>query len=462
MVATELSYLTIAEAGAAYRRREVSPVDLTRALLERIEQLNPTLDAFVTVTADRALAEARAAEGRLLRGEDAGPLLGIPIGHKDIIATAGVRTTAGSALLTDWTPDRDATVVTRLREAGTVTLGKLTTHEFALGMQRPGEHLPPARNPWDTERIPSGSSSGSGAALAAGLCLGATGSDTGGSIRGPAALCGITGLKPTYGRVSRAGVVTLAWSLDHIGPMARSAHDCALLLQAMAGHDAADPASAAAPVDAYTARIDDGVRGLRIGVPRRYFFEELQPDAERAVEEAIETFRALGADVRDVDIPSVEASAVNPLIMFVEAFAYHQDDLRRRPDRFGTGAGNLIMAGGLFTGGEYVQAQRLRRRVRDEVIALFGDVDLLITPVTDGPAPTFEESYAAPRRGRSRTALFNLTGCPALVQPCGFTKSGLPIGMQIGGAPFAEALALRAAHAYQQATDWHRRRPPLE
>lgn len=461
MTTVDLGYMSIAEAAAGYRRRAFSPVEVTRALLERIERLDPVLHAFVTVTGDRAMAEARDAEARLVRGDDASPLLGIPVAHKDIYATAGIRTTAGSALLTDWSPDRDATAVTRWQEAGTVMLGKLITHEFAIGIQWPGEHLPPACNPWDVERIPSGSSSGSGAALAAGLCMGATGSDTGGSIRGPAAFCALTGLKPTYGRASRAGVVSLSWSLDHVGPMARSAYDCALLLQPLAGYDPLDPASATAAVDDYTARIDDGVRGLRIGVPRRYFFDEVTPEVAEAIEEALRLFRSLGAEVREVDIPSIEAANAGILIMLVEAFAYHQDDLRDRPELFGRVAGRMFRAGGLFTGGEYLQAQRLRSRLREDVAAVFREVDLLVTTVAPEPATTFEETYATPRRRQSLTIPFNMTGSPALALPSGFTDGGLPLGMQIVGPAFSEALVLRAGHAYQRETDWHLRRPPI-
>src|SRR5438552_13493976 len=252
----EIAYATIAELGARYRKRDLSPVEVTQALLARIEKLDPILHAFVTLTADSALAEARSAEEALRRG-DARPLLGIPVAHKDIYLTRGVRTTGGSALLADWIPDEDATCVQRWRAAGTVQLGKLITHEFAFGIQFPGHRFPPARNPWNVDHIPCGSSSGSGAALAAGLTVGSLGSDTGGSIRGPAAFCGIAGLKPTYGRVSRAGVVTLSWTLDHTGPMARTVEDTAIMLQALAGHDPADPASSRAPVSDYLASIRD-------------------------------------------------------------------------------------------------------------------------------------------------------------------------------------------------------------
>src|SRR5215468_1882476 len=292
----EIAYTTIRALSARYRKRELSPVEVTRTLLGRIEQLDPTLHAFVTLTADRALADARAAEQALARG-DARPLLGVPIGHKDIYLTRGIRTTGGSALLADWLPEADATCVRRWQEAGTVLLGKLITHEFAFGLQLPGHRFQPARNPWNLDHIPGGSSSGSGAALAAGLVTGATGSDTGGSIRGPAAFCGIVGLKPTYGRASRAGVLTLSWTLDHTGPMARTVEDCAYLFQALAGHDPADPASSLHPVDDYLSGLGRDIRGLRIGVPRAYFFDGVDPEVERAFEAALGTLRSLGAEV---------------------------------------------------------------------------------------------------------------------------------------------------------------------
>src|SRR5689334_16821015 len=283
-----LAYSTIRELGARYRTREISPVEVTGALLARIEKLDPMLHSFITLTADRALADARAAEEALRRG-DSRPLLGIPIAHKDIYLTKGIRTTGGSAVLADWVPDEESTCGRRWQEAGTVMMGKLITHEFAFGLQFPGHRFPPARNPWNTAHIPGGSSSGSGAALAAGLVYGATGSDTGGSIRGPAAFCGIVGLKPTYGRSSRAGVLTLSWTLDHTGPMARTVEDCALLLQPLAGHDPLDPASARVPVDDYTAALGRDIKGVRVGVVRNYFFDGVDDEITRAFEEAMAT-----------------------------------------------------------------------------------------------------------------------------------------------------------------------------
>ncbi|PYN98505.1 MAG: Asp-tRNA(Asn)/Glu-tRNA(Gln) amidotransferase subunit GatA [Candidatus Rokuibacteriota bacterium] len=456
-----IAYTTIRELGARYRARELSPVEVTRELLARIEKLDPALHAFVTVTPDRALADARAAEEALRRG-DARPLLGIPVGHKDIYLTRGIRTTGGSALFADFVPDNESTVVRRWQDAGTVLLGKLITHEFAFGLQFPGHRFPPARNPWNQEHIPGGSSSGSGAALASGLLHGATGSDTGGSIRGPAAFCGITGLKPTYGRVSRAGVMTLSWTLDHTGPMARTVEDCAYLLQAMAGHDPADPACSTRPVDDYVGALDGNVQGLRIGVPRNYFFEDADPDNVRAFEEALGTLRKLGVEVRDLTIPAFNRSRSFMLIMMSEAFAYHEGDLRRRPELYGEVLRERIMTGALVTGSEYVQAQRLRMQTCAEVAEVMKTVDVLATPTTPKPAPTFKMMYD-PEIAFPRTNMppFNLTGQPTLALPCGFSASGLPLSLQLSGRAFEEATVLRLGHAYQRATNWHTRRPPV-
>jgi aspartyl-tRNA(Asn)/glutamyl-tRNA(Gln) amidotransferase subunit A len=456
-----IAYTTIRELGGRYRARQLSPVEVTRALLARIEKLDPALRAFVTLTAERALADARAAEEALGRG-DSRPLLGVPIAHKDIYLTKGIRTTGGSALLADWVPDADATCVQRWQQAGTVLLGKLITHEFAMGLQFPGHRFFPARNPWNVAHIPGGSSSGSGAALAAGLVHGATGSDTGGSIRGPAAFCGIVGLKPTYGRCSRAGVLTLSWTLDHTGPMARTVEDCAYLLHPLAGHDPLDPASSRAPVDDYVAALGGDVRGVRIGVVRNYFFEGVDPEIERAFEAAMATLRGLGAEVRDVTIPSLAATHAFLLILLAEAYAYHEHDLRAHPERYGDVLRERFLAGALVTGAEYVQAQRIRAQICDETAAVLRDVDVLATPTTPKPATPFalahDPDFGFPR---SNMPPFNISGLPTLALPCGFAASGLPLSLQLAGRSFEESRVLRVGHAYQQATSWHTRRPPM-
>ncbi|HEX2439148.1 MAG TPA: amidase [Methylomirabilota bacterium] len=456
-----LAYSTIRELGARYRKRELSPVEVTSALLARIEKLDPVLHSLVTLTADRAMADARAAEEALRRG-DSRPLLGIPIAHKDIYLTKGIRTTGGSALLADWVPDEESTCGRRWQEAGTVMMGKLITHEFAFGLQFPGHRFQPARNPWNTAHIPGGSSSGSGAALAAGLVHGATGSDTGGSIRGPAAFCGIVGLKPTYGRSSRAGVLTLSWTLDHTGPMARTVEDCALLLQPLAGHDPLDPASARVPVEDYTAALGRDIRGVRIGVVRNYFFDGVDDEITRAFEEAMGTLRRLGADVRDVTIPSLAATHSFLLIMLAEAYAYHERDLRTHPELYGDVLRERLLGGALVTGGEYVQAQRIRARIAAETAEVLRGVDVLATPTTPKPATPFALAHD-PEFGfpKSNMPPFNITGSPTLALPCGFSSTGLPLSMQLSGRPFDEARVLQVGHAYEQATSWHTRRPPV-
>ena len=456
-----LAYATIAELGRLFRAQKLSPVEYAADSLRRIERLDKTLHSFVTVTGDRALADARAAEAAIRRG-DAGPLAGIPIAYKDLYATRGILTTAGSALFADWVPEDDCTCVTRLQQAGMVMLGKLITHEFAFGIQFPNHRFPAARNPWNLDHIPGGSSSGSGAALAAGLAVGALGSDTGGSIRGPAAFCAIAGLKPTYGRVSRAGVVTLSWTLDHTGPMARTVEDCAHMLQALAGHDPADPASSREPVGDYVSRIGGGVKGLRIGVPRAFFLDGVHAEVGAAFAGALDTLRRLGAEVRDVDIPHIHDTPSFMVIMLTEAFSYHEADLRSRPELYGDVLREKLMIGGLFTAAEYVQAQRARARLRAETAAVLRDVDLLASPTAIVPPPTFATTWDPDLPfARSNMPPFNLTGLPALALPCGFSSAGLPLSLQLAGRPFDEATVLRAGHAYEQATEWHRRRPPV-
>jgi aspartyl-tRNA(Asn)/glutamyl-tRNA(Gln) amidotransferase subunit A len=352
--------------------------------------------------------------------------------------------------------------VTKLQEAGCVMMGKLITHEFAMGIQFPGHKYPAATNPWNVAHMPGGSSSGSGAGLAAGLFAGATGSDTGGSIRGPAAFCGIAGIKPTYGRVSRAGVITLSWTLDHTGPMARTVEDCALMLQALAGHDPADPASSRAPVDDYVGGLGRTIRGLRVGIPRAYFFDGVDPELGAAFEASMRTLEALGATVREVVIPSIDTAWAFLVILLAEAFAYHERDLRERPELYGDVLRERFQAGGLITAAEYVQAQRLRSRLRTEMNEALTTVDVLATPTMLGPATpfakAFDPSFGVPK---SNTAPFNVTGLPALAVPCGFSSSGLPLSLQLAGRAFEEATVLRVGHAYQQATDWHTRRPPV-
>ena len=462
--ASELYYMTIAQAGPLLRDRQLSPVDLVRAYLERIEALDGQLHAYVTLLPERALAQAREAEAEILRGNYLGPLHGIPIGLKDLYDTAGIRTTAMSRVTPDRVPDEDATTVAKLNEAGTILLGKLAMHEFALGGPDDTSLFPPARNPWNLAHIPGGSSSGSGTAVAAGLCMGALGSDTGGSIRGPASMCSIVGIKPTYGRVSNYGVVPLSWSQDHCGPMTWTVEDNALMLQALAGHDPKDPTTSTAPVADYSAHLKEGINGLTIGVPRRYFFQsgpEVSEETLAAIERALTVMGELGATVRDVDLPHVEHSrAANQTIMMGEAFAYHEHNLKTRRQDYGEMVRDRFLLGGMLTIGDYVQAQRVRRLIKQEMAEVLREVDVLVTPTSPKPAAAFEGySGGATLTGPSFTGPFNASGLPAISTPGGFSEDGLPIGLQIAGKPFDEATVLRVAYAYEQAAQWFERRP---
>ncbi len=463
---TELCHMTIAQAGPLLCARQLSPVELTQAFLGRIEAIDGRLNSYVTRLPERALAQAREAEAEILRGNYRGPLHGIPIGLKDLYDTAGIRTTAMSRVTPDRIPKEDATTVAKLNAAGTVLLGKLAMHEFALGGPDFTSLFPPARNPWNLAHIPGGSSSGSGAAVAAGLCMGALGSDTGGSIRGPASMCSIVGLKPTYGRVSNYGVVPLSWSQDHCGPMTWTVADTALMLQAIAGPDPQDPATSNAPVSDYSQGLTKGVAGMTIGVPRRYFFEsgpDVEPETLSAIETALEVMAKLGATVRDVDLPHVEqARAANQAIMMGEAFAYHEHNLKTRREDYGAMVRDRFLLGGMLSISDYIQAQRARSLIRREMSDALRKVDVLVTPTSPKPAAALEGySGAATLTGPSFTSPFNASGVPAISVPGGFTSGGLPIGLQIAGKPFDEATVLRVAYAYEQAARWFEARPPI-
>ena len=459
----ELCYLTIPEAALLLESKQLSPVELTQAFLDRIEAVDGGLHSYVTLLPESALEEARAAEAAIQAGEYRGPLQGIPIALKDLYDTAGVRTTAQSKVLEHRVPAQDATVVTRLREAGTVLLGKLAMHEFALGGP-PTSLFVPARNPWNTDHIPGGSSSGSGAAVAAGLCMGSLGSDTGGSIRGPAASCGIVGLKPTYGRVSRAGVLPLSWSLDHVGPMTWTVEDTAYMLQAIAGHDPDDPTSRSTPVPDYAAALVEDVRGLRIGVLRSYIDhgdEPMDADTLAAFDAALEALAALGADIVEVDIPSaIYGDSANSVIMLSEAFAYHRANLQSQPENYGEIVRARFSTGALVTSSDYVQAQRVRSRIRRETAAVLQQVDLVALPGSRSPAASFQGFEPLGRwKGDGFMSLANETGLPTICVPCGFTSAGLPAGIQLMGRPDDESTVLRASYAYQQRAGWYQKRP---
>ena len=457
--------LTIAEAARRIAAKQLSPIELTRSHLDRIGRLNPSLNAFLLVTEERALADAKAAEARQMAGTLLGPLDGIPIAHKDIYNTAGVRTTAHSKLLEHNVPTRDSRVVTKWAEAGSVMLGKLATHEFAFGGPSFDLPWPPARNPWNPEHFTAGSSSGTGAAVAAGLILGGTGSDTGGSIRGPAALCGIAGIKPTYGLSSRVGILPLAFTLDHAGPMAWTAEDCALLLQAMAGHDPEDPASADRPVANFTGEIGKGAKGLRIGVVR-HFFETDHPasDATRAgIDAAVDFFRAEGAEVRDIVLsPAMDYHATGYLIMVGEAFALHAPWMRERFMDYGELFRDRVALAATVSGPDMVQTARRRRVLCLEMAAAMADLDIIISASAPAEAPRIADlTKWANMEKPSFTMPFNVTGFPAISVCTGFGDGGLPVAMQLAGKPFTEPTLFRAAHAYESAMGWRKRRPAL-
>ena len=455
--------LTIAEASRLIAERKLSPVELTQACLDRVTQFDDALHAFILQTPDRAMADARAAEARVMAGKALGPLDGIPIGHKDIYNTAGIRTTGHSKVLEHNVPTRDGTVVRKWAKAGTVLMGKLSTHEFAMGGPSFDVPWPPARNPWNPDHFTSGSSSGTGAAVAAGMVLGGTGSDTGGSIRGPAALCGITGIKPTYGLVSRAGVLPLSFSMDHAGPMAWTVEDCALLLQAMAGYDAEDPASVDRPVADFTAGIGNSVKGLRIGVVRHFFETDnaASPATLQGINHALDVFEHLGAEVSDVTLsPLAEYHACGSVILSSEAYAVHEPWLKTRFNDYGELFRDRIALGGFIRATDYVQALRRRRTLCLEVKSAMADLDLLVSASQPAEAPRITE---VPKWGTmekpSLTMPFNLTGYPAMTVPTGFGAGGLPVGMQLIAKPFQEPLLFQAAHAFEKSISIRKRRP---
>ena len=423
------------------------------------------LNAFLLVTEERALADAKAAEARQMSGGLRGKLDGIPIAHKDIYNTAGIRTTAHSRLLEKNVPTRDAHTVKKWADAGTVMLGKLATHEFAFGGPSFDVPWPPARNPWNRDHFTAGSSSGTGAAVAAGMILGGTGSDTGGSIRGPAALCGIAGIKPTYGLSSRAGILPLAFTLDHAGPMAWTAEDCALLLQGMAGHDPEDPASVDRPVPDFTADIGKGAKGLRIGVVRHFFETDhpVSPATKAGIDAAMDFFRKEGAEVRDVKLsPAMDWHAVGYLIMTSEAFALHAPWLRERFADYGELFRDRVALAALASGPDIVQAVRRRKVLCQEMATAMADLDILVSASAPAEAPRID---SVPKWANMEKASFtmpcNVTGFPAISICTGFGEGGLPVSMQLSGKPFTEPMLFRAAHAYETAMPWRAKRPKL-
>ena len=456
---------TILELAPLLRRKEISPLELTQACLDRIEKLNPALNAFITVSAESALAAARAAETEIARGDWRGPLHGIPIALKDLIDTAGVRTTAATERHKDRIPTEDAEVVRRLKQAGAVILGKNNLHEFAYGGSSLVSYFGDVHNPRDTSHIAGGSSGGSAAAVVAGLCFAAIGTDTAGSIREPAALCGCVGLKPTYGRVSSRGVIPLALSLDHVGPLATTVADAAIVLQAIAGYDAADTTTPDVPVADYVSPLREGAKSLRVGVPRNFFYDELDAEVATAVEQALAAIKTLVAEVKEVelDVPT------DRTLQLAEAYAYHRQNATEAPELYLPETLRRILAGAEISASDYIARRRELEQARRNIGDAFTNVDLLITPTTPMTAPSIADLRANPDNLRPaelkllrNTRPFNVWGLPAISVPCGFTKAGSPIGLQIAGPHWREDLVLRLAHAYEQATTWHEARVASE
>lgn len=459
-------YLSIAETARELAAKTLSPVALVDALLDRIEALNPQLDAFVTLMGEAARAAAQEAETEIKAGRYRGPLHGIPFGLKDIYDTAGTPTTGHSRAAINRIPDTDATVTARLNAAGGVLIGKLSTHEFAHGGPSFDLPWPPARNPWNRDHFTGGSSSGSGAAVAAGFLFGAMGSDTGGSIRNPAALCGIVGLKPTYGLVSRHGVIPNSYSFDHCGPMTRTVEDCAIMLSAIAGYDPADPASVQVTTQDYRTALTGDIRGMRIGVIRHFWEEDLPANDEvrAAMNASLEVLTDLGAPCEDVRLmPMQDYYDVKVVIAESELFSVHREALSEHPDEFGTDFLARSLPACLFSGADYVEAQRRRRLLVAAMTPIYEKFDVLVTAGPYGPAPRLDtHNTVAFWQKPSIATPFDVTAGPAVSLCNGFSKTGLPLALQIVGRPFEESTVLRVAHAFEKATPWHERHPVLK
>ena len=451
--------LSIVEAGVALRDGSLTALELTESVLSRLEATEPLLNAYITVTAELAREQASAADDLWRDGRDFGPLQGIPIGLKDLVDTAGIATTGGGGFLRDRIPERDATVYTKLKEAGAVMPGKLNLHEFAFGTTSRNPHYGAVCNPWDVMRSPGGSSGGSGASVAVGSSLGALGSDTGGSIRIPAALCGVTGLMGTYGRVSRTGVLPLSWTLDHVGPLTKTVEDAGLVLNAIAGYDPSDPGSADVPIGDANATLVEGVDGVRIGLPRRMLWTGCEEDVIEHCEIAVDHLRSMGAIVTEVELP-LQTDRPRGLTIIAEAAAYHAKWLRERRGEYGDVL-ERVEAGLSVSAVDYINDQRLRRKFIEETVAVLQDVDVLISPTCSRTAPLIEDGDPTAELARL-TAPYDVTGIPAISIPCGYDRHGLPIGLMIGGRHFDEATVCRVAHAYEQSTDWILQRPELE
>ncbi len=470
MDGTELCYMSAGQLSRLIRDKELSPVELVEAHLARIEVLEPVLNSFITLLPEQAVAAARKAEEEIQAGRYRGPLHGIPLGLKDLYYVKGVRNTAGSRIFDDFVPDFDSTIAARFAGAGAILLGKLNMHQFAYGPQGENPDYGHMHNPWNPELISGGSSGGSGSAAAAGQCTLTMGSDTGGSVRIPSALCGLAGLKPTYGRLSCYGLTPLSWCLDHPGPMARTVEDCALAMNAIAAYDPNDPASADVPVPDYTVALTGDIRGLRVGIPKEYYEVPLDSQVEGAVRKAVDLLGELGATVTELSWPMYHQSMpISTTILMAEAAAYHGDLVRTQGNLLYPPVRVRLESGFFISATDYIQAQRARALFDRQSLELFREVDLLAGPTEPIVAHKIglsqvqvgDTTMASTPALTQYTRAFNLNGFPAITVPCGFSDEGLPIGLQLAGRPFDEGTVLRAAHAYEQATDWHKRRPPL-
>ena len=472
--ADDIASFTISELSELIRTRKVSPVEVTLAMLQRIEKLNPILNAYINVTSEQALKSAQDAEKEIQQGKWRGQLHGVPVALKDLFDTAGVKTTAASALFKDRVPEQDAEVVRRLKAAGAVLLGKLNMHEFAYGGSSTVSYFGAVHNPWELSHIAGGSSGGSSAALAAGLCFGALGSDTGGSIREPAAYCGIVGLKPTYGLVSTQGAIPLSWSLDHVGPMTRSVIDAAIMLQAIAGYDQHEITSQRIKIPNYTAALPSKTSGLRLGTPREFFFASLEPEIEAVTNEALSVLRKLtSGSEHDVTVPL--SNITDMTVLNAEAWAYHAEFIAKTPENYQQPTLMSLRRAAEIGTRDYILARRELERLRQDMHGVFDAVDLIVTPTSPIPPPlisTLDAAYNNPapqltdfsdvrRLVLRNTAPFDKYGLPTVSIPCGFTSTGLPVGLQISGPHGSEAAVLQLAHAYEQATEWHKKHPLL-
>ena len=468
MTQGDLSGLTITQAAGLLRQRQLSPVELVAFVLECIDRLNPRLNAYITILAEEAMQTARQAEDEIGSGCYRGPLHGIPISLKDLYATKGVRTTAGSRILGQWVPDFDATTVRKLKEAGAIIVGKAHTPEFACGATGLNDHFGPARNPWNPEHVSGGSSSGSAVSVAAGMALGSMGTDSGGSVRLPAALCGVTGFKPTYGLVSRYGIIPWSWSLDHAGPLTKTAEDAALLLQVVAGHDPHDPSSTPVTPPDYSGSLADGIRGMRLGVPRGFPWETTDEEVGRIVRRAMAVLEQLGATLHEISLPLHKYSnALTMVIAGSESSASHEPWIRTRFQDYAPSTAHRLRIGLLFQAVHYHRAQRVRTLISRQFDQALQEVDAIVTPTVPVAAPLIESAATSPADDTVFAGLpwltrpYNLTGMPAVTVSCGFIAEGLPVGLQIAGRRFADAHVLQIAHAYQQATDWHTKQPTV-